>query len=387
MVFTNPIYNPPTVDRNLRVDSITVNGVTIQSEDPNVFSTGTWQPGIGITPGSWESETLHGDGYFEYYDPGLTNNGSLITIRAAGVTNEEIMALRIDGQSVNSWSNVGGNAYGGQFVTYNFNASESVTADQIQIAFTNDLYIAGVTDRNLRVDWIEIDGQRFETEDPSVFSTGTWQPGGVVPGYNQSEYLHNNGYFQYDPGSVGDPGRFSIQPSPFIPTEDISSITLEVNRLGGSDGAVSVDYYTSDESAIAGQDYVAQSGTLDFADGQDTRTVTINLLNDSIVEGTETFSVILDNPIGTTLLAPRTSTVTIVDDDVVLPNSPSFPNADGINTNGVAWVSNGSLNVTGNVLSQAGHAFYETPIAIDENTSFRSLISILDRRLLRQQWR
>ena len=53
-------------------------------------------------------------------------------------------------------------------------------------------------DRNVRIDAIAIDGIRFETEAPDVFSTGTWKPeDGIVPGFRQDEFLHTDGYFQY----------------------------------------------------------------------------------------------------------------------------------------------------------------------------------------------
>ncbi|TWU01071.1 Inner spore coat protein H [Stieleria varia] len=67
VVFTNDLYDPDNgIDRNLRVDSITIDGVTYETESSEVFSTGTWLPADGIVPGFRESETLHSDGYFQY---------------------------------------------------------------------------------------------------------------------------------------------------------------------------------------------------------------------------------------------------------------------------------------------------------------------------------
>ena len=43
VVFTNDLYDPPNgIDRNLRVDKITIDGVAYETESPEVFSTGTW---------------------------------------------------------------------------------------------------------------------------------------------------------------------------------------------------------------------------------------------------------------------------------------------------------------------------------------------------------
>ncbi|MEO1530143.1 MAG: carbohydrate-binding domain-containing protein, partial [Planctomycetota bacterium] len=67
IVFTNDLYDPDNgIDRNLTVDRIVVNGTPYQTEAPTTYSTGTYVPGSGISPGFHESEVLHSNGYFEY---------------------------------------------------------------------------------------------------------------------------------------------------------------------------------------------------------------------------------------------------------------------------------------------------------------------------------
>ena len=61
---------------------------------------------------------------------------------------------------------------------------------------------------------------------------------------------------------------------------------------------VSVDYATKDGTAAAGADYTAASGTLVFAPGETAKTVSVALLDDSIDEGKETFTLTLSNPQG-----------------------------------------------------------------------------------------
>ena len=81
---------------------------------------------------------------------------------------------------------------------------------------------------------------------------------------------------------------------------------------------------TPSSTATAGSDYVGVSSTLNFADGQNTATITIQLINDNIAEFPESFTVTLSNPQGGAVLNPdpfsRTfATVNIADDDVVAP--------------------------------------------------------------------
>ena len=121
-----------------------------------------------------------------------------ITIFAAGETGEESMSLQIDGVTVKTWENIGGNAQERRFESFTYEHSQPVTADQIRVVFNNDYYDPGVKDRNLYVDRIEIDSARFESENALVFSTGTWtQELGIAPGFRQSEALHANGFLQF----------------------------------------------------------------------------------------------------------------------------------------------------------------------------------------------
>jgi len=96
------------------------------------------------------------------------------------------------------------------------------------------------------------------------------------------------------------------------------SITIAVRRTGDSDGAITVRYDTSNVSAVSGSDYTAvSSGTLSWADGDAAnKTFPVSILNNTTLEGDETFRVTLRDPTsGVTLGSPSTITVTIIDDD------------------------------------------------------------------------
>jgi CSLREA domain-containing protein len=92
------------------------------------------------------------------------------------------------------------------------------------------------------------------------------------------------------------PGRFVVVASEFH--ENGGNALIEVDRLGGSRGAVQVDYATSDGTATAGADYTAASGTLTFKEGETSKIISVPILPDNLVEGDETFFVALSNPTG-----------------------------------------------------------------------------------------
>ena len=101
--------------------------------------------------------------------------------------------------------------------------------------------------------------------------------------------------------------------SAYSVTEDCTTVTITVNRIGDTSTAASVDYFTADITANARQDYITTLGTLDFAVGETSRTFVVLINEDSYVEGNETFSVNLINPSGMSLGGPSTASVTIID--------------------------------------------------------------------------
>ena len=95
--------------------------------------------------------------------------------------------------------------------------------------------------------------------------------------------------------------------------EACTTVTINVNRVGDTSAAASVDYHTSDVTATERKDYITALGTLNFAAGETSRSFVVLINDDSFVEGTETFNVTLSNPIGMTLGAPAITTVAIID--------------------------------------------------------------------------
>lgn len=113
------------------------------------------------------------------------------------------------------------------------------------------------------------------------------------------------------------PGTLQFGAAAYTVGEGSGTVTLTVSRAGGSAGAVSVSFATSNGSAAAGSDYTAATGTLTWAAGDTApKTITVTVLNDTAVEGNETFSVTLSAPTGGAAVGtPASATVTITDND------------------------------------------------------------------------
>ena len=97
--------------------------------------------------------------------------------------------------------------------------------------------------------------------------------------------------------------------------EDIGALEFAVSLSGPSGIEVSFSYATADDTATAGSDYAAASGTLMFAPGEVSQTIRVAILDDALHEADEeTFALSLSAPTGATLDA-GTATGTIRDDD------------------------------------------------------------------------
>ncbi len=116
------------------------------------------------------------------------------------------------------------------------------------------------------------------------------------------------------------------------------TVTVTVTRVGGDEGPLSVDYATSDGSATAGSDYTATSGTLNFADGELSKTFDVQILDDTVFEGgrlapAEKVNLTLSNISLVGALGEPTATVSITDyeEGTLSFSDPVFTTAESEN--------------------------------------------------------
>ena len=88
--------------------------------------------------------------------------------------------------------------------------------------------------------------------------------------------------------------------------------TVSLSETAGEQ--VTVAYATSGGAAESGTDFTAESGTLTFAAGESSQTVSVSSTEDSLDEEDETFTLTLSSPVNATL-GDATATGTITDDD------------------------------------------------------------------------
>jgi hypothetical protein len=131
-----------------------------------------------------------------------------------------------------------------------------------------------------------------------------------------------------NPNPNPNPGNDGGNDGPTGPTLSIDDVTSNEGNSGtttatftvtlseAQDKPVTVSFATADGTATAGSDYVAANGTLTFAPGTTTQTVTVTVNGDATTEPDETFTVNLSGA-SNAALGKAQGTGTIVNDDVV----------------------------------------------------------------------
>lgn len=209
------------------------------------------------------------------------------------------------------------------------------SADAISAAADGRVLVAGYfsngdnSRRNLRrllpdgsIDWSFDPGSGITAVAPgglpavytlAALPDGGWLAGGDFGGYNgfNQRYL-----VKVLPESSLIPRSFTLDSTNVSLVESSDTLVFEIRRHGDASTPAGVTVLTQDGTALAGADYLPLHTNLLFAAGEWSKTVSVVVLDDEIVEGTEQFRLCLTNPTsGFSLGNPSSITITIQDND------------------------------------------------------------------------
>jgi len=114
-------------------------------------------------------------------------------------------------------------------------------------------------------------------------------------------------------------GNLQLSASSYSTAQSAGSVTVSVNRTGGSSGAIGVSYATANGTTSSntfcsgtGYGYVGQSGTLTFQPGVTSQTIRVPLLNCgvSLASGFQEFTLNLSNNSSDSTIARAQTTIT-----------------------------------------------------------------------------
>lgn len=112
-----------------------------------------------------------------------------------------------------------------------------------------------------------------------------------------------------------DPGVIEFAQPAISVMEDAGSVTIQLVRTGGSDGAVAVTLETGGVSAEAGFDYDPVYTTVVFEDGESEKQIELYILDDSLFEDDESFGLYIVDIVGAQPGSQLELICTIIDDD------------------------------------------------------------------------
>jgi Ca2+-binding RTX toxin-like protein len=131
------------------------------------------------------------------------------------------------------------------------------------------------------------------------------------------------------------------------------NVTYTVTLSSASNQTIKVNYATANGTATAGLDYTAINGLLTFAPGATSQVINIPILNDSLNEADETFTLTLSSPTNASFGTLTTVTTTITDTLTASVTTTLPANVENLTLTGTAAI-NGTGNAGNNVITGNG---------------------------------
>src|SRR5438552_1171896 len=212
------------------------------------------------------------------------------------------------------------------------------------ITFTFDAVALGGLPTQAGIVWTDGGGTTlFEAFGPGGVPLGQIGPVAIADASNFGETAEDRFFGVTNPGGISSIrisnssggievdhlqyGFFSAAPLPTLSINGVSAnegnsgttaFVFTVTLSAASASTVTANFATSNGTATAGSDYVANRGVVTFTPGRTTQTITVSVNGDTTVEANETFLVTLSAPTNATLAVAQ-GTGTIVNDDVAAP--------------------------------------------------------------------
>ncbi len=127
--------------------------------------------------------------------------------------------------------------------------------------------------------------------------------------------IGDHGYIRINLAGTSQSGTISFGNTPTKIAENQNSVTVNVNRTGGSEGRLDVSYQLADNTNI-NQDVTLEQTTLTWLDGEtDVKSFTINLIDDNESEQDETIEIVFTATNEMSQIHTSTLEITLLDDE------------------------------------------------------------------------
>ncbi|WP_078120005.1 Calx-beta domain-containing protein [Thiosocius teredinicola] len=309
------------------------------SKDVGAFSLGgTWDLDVvagsavplsrvsSFRPSSWQgllaipNVTVSGASNFE----SSNNNDPNYLSWTISLSEPATDAVTVEYRFLAGTASVGSSAAGAD--AYFYNSGTSVT------------FAAGETSKTVSY---RIDGDSVDEVDETVILEVYSAQGAALAG--DVPVLRATGWILDDDGTGNNLALYVSRPVLVEGDTGQTQASFEVSLSRPAPTAFTVDYETVDGSAVAGEDYQATSGTLNFVAGQTSGSVTVPVFGDTKVEPTELFSLSFDKP--AEVAAVSIGAAEVFDDDaggesqptVNVSGASNFESSNNNDPNYLSW--------------------------------------------------
>jgi RHS repeat-associated protein len=191
----------------------------------------------------------------------------------------------------------------------------------VDVSFAGGTAIAGIDFTDVSGSYTLAEGMESKVIDvplPVGGGTGTFAVSMYIPGGGEPYVIETesaSAVIADFGGATGTP-FFTFSEATYLAGEGDGVRRIAVFRHGDNSTSMSVDYATLSGTAIAGADFTAVSGTLDYLAGDSSKTFDVPVTENSWAQGSRSFGLTLSNPsTGAALGSPDAATVTISDND------------------------------------------------------------------------
>ncbi|MEG4092264.1 DUF4347 domain-containing protein, partial [Microcoleus sp. Pol12B4] len=279
---------------------------------------------VGTAPGSIAAADFNADGKLDLATPNFTSKDVSLLLNTPNTVNFGAATYSGTEGTTDTVVNIpvtlsGGTPLGDVIVPIAINPSSTATTSEYTISPTTVTFPAGTTTLTQNVAVTITPDSIPENDETVILDIGIITTGNLVGTTNQATLTI----------AANQPISYAIAtdiPSIVEGNTDTTPVTFTVTRSGGTDVASSVNY-TIAGTATNVSDYnsigdtsgaTGISGTINFAAGETSKTITLNVVGDGLVEPDETVAVTLSNPVApgpTPTINTATATTSITNDD------------------------------------------------------------------------
>jgi len=174
VTFLNDLYAPGVGDRNLYVNSISLDGTVNPSTTAPLYSGGTQTFAVTSTASASVPAPVPTPTPVPAPVPTPTATDTLVlSLSEDAYLGDAQFTATVDGKSLGAAQSVTASHGQGQTQAFTFTGSFGAGPHQVGVTFLNDLYAPGVGDRNLFVNGVSLDGTANPSATAAMYSGGT----------------------------------------------------------------------------------------------------------------------------------------------------------------------------------------------------------------------